>query len=98
MTTGNFILKMLNYKRKFKSDLPRQTQICRTEVGSGHTQYEHAPIPPPPPPPVLTWPLHWYNAQKSPCNLIYEIQRSRESKYAKLAVQEEVCCLNQRDA
>jgi hypothetical protein len=54
MTTGNFILKMLNYKRKFKSDLPRQTQICRTEVGSGHTQYEHAPIPPPPPPPVLT--------------------------------------------
>jgi hypothetical protein len=45
MTTGNFILKLLNCKRMFKLDLSRQKQNCRWEVGSGHIQYE----PPPPP-------------------------------------------------
>lgn len=40
MTTGSFILKMLNYKRKFKSDLPRHKQICWREVISGNMQYE----------------------------------------------------------
>jgi len=44
MTTGNFILKMLNCKRKFQLDLSRQKQICRREVGSGHMQYEPHPF------------------------------------------------------
>jgi hypothetical protein len=44
MTTGNFNLKTLNYKRKFKFDLTPQKQTCRSEVGSGHMQYEPPPF------------------------------------------------------
>jgi len=55
MTTGNFILKMLNYKRKFKSDLPRQKQICRSEIAD--TCSTNTPPPPSTRPFNVTTPL-----------------------------------------